>query len=132
MMQSDMPVRSLAGKGTIKVATAVLELVDLFIGNDAGLMHLAAAVDTPIVAIFGLSNQKAWGPYTGEKNSKRAIIVSLDLPCMPCFYRGHELGTPEGCATRDCLASLGVDPVATAARHMLREHAQHKNYGNIV
>ena len=126
MMQSGMPVRSLAGKGSIKVATAVLELVDLFIGNDAGLMHLAAAVDTPIVAIFGLSNQKAWGPYTGEKNSKRAVIVSLDIPCMPCFYRGHELGTPEGCATRDCLASLGVDPVATAARHMLREQVKHK------
>ena len=121
MLQSRLPIRSLAGKGTIKVATAVLELVDLFIGNDAGLMHLAAAVDTPIVAIFGLSNQKAWGPYTGEKNSQRAIIVSLDLPCMPCFYRGHELGTPEGCATRDCLASLGVDPVATAARRLLRE-----------
>jgi heptosyltransferase-2 len=126
MMQSEMPVRSLAGKGSIKVATAVLELVDLFIGNDAGLMHLAAAVDTPIVAIFGLSNQKAWGPYTGEKNSKRAIVVSLDLPCMPCFYRGHELGTPAGCATRDCLVSLGVDPVATAARHMLREQARSK------
>jgi lipopolysaccharide heptosyltransferase II len=126
MMQSGMPVRSLAGKGTIKVATAVLELVDLFIGNDAGLMHLAAAVDTPIVAIFGLSNQQAWGPYTGEKKSNRAVIVSLDLPCMPCFYRGHELGTPEGCATRDCLASLGVDPVATAARRMLREHQQSK------
>src|SRR5215469_14038541 len=72
MLQSGVPVRSLAGKGTIKVATAVLELVDLFIGNDAGLMHLATAVDTPVVAIFGLSNQKAWGPYTGEKDSKRA------------------------------------------------------------
>jgi lipopolysaccharide heptosyltransferase II len=127
MMHSSMPVRSLAGKGSIKVATAVLELVDLFIGNDAGLMHLAAAVDTPIVAIFGLSNQKAWGPYTGEKNSKRAVIVSLDLPCMPCFYRGHELGTPEGCATRDCLAALGVDPVATAARRMLREQVKNMN-----
>jgi len=40
---------------------------------------------------------------------------------MPCFYRDHLLGTPEGCATRDCLAQLGVDPVAIAARRMLRE-----------
>jgi heptosyltransferase-2 len=126
MMQSRMQVRSLAGKGTIKIATAVLELADLFIGNDAGLMHLATAVDTPTVAIFGLSNQQAWGPYSGEKHSKRTAIVSLDLPCMPCFYRGHELGTPEGCATRDCLASLGVDPVATAARRMLREQGKNR------
>jgi heptosyltransferase-2 len=121
MLASNIPVRSLAGKGSIKVAVAVLELVDLFIGNDAGLMHLAVAVNTPTVAIFGLSNHKAWGPYTGDPTSKRATVVHLDLPCMPCFYRDHKLGTPEGCATRDCLAMLGVDLVATAARKMLQE-----------
>ncbi len=119
MMQSNVPVRSLAGKGNIKVSTAVLELADLFIGNDAGLMHLAVAVNTPTIAIFGLSNHKAWGPYTSD--SKRATVVRLDLPCMPCFYSGHMLGTPEGCSVRDCLGLLGVDPVAVAARRMLRE-----------
>lgn len=121
MMHAAAPVRSLAGKGNIKVTAAVLELADLFIGNDAGPMHLAAAVGTPTVAIFGLSNYKAWGPYTGEPSGKRAAIVHLNLSCMPCFYRNHLLGTPEGCATRDCLAWLGVDPVATAARRLLRE-----------
>jgi lipopolysaccharide heptosyltransferase II len=121
MIGSDVPVRSLAGKGNIKVAAAVLEQADLFIGNDAGLMHLAVAVNTPTVAIFGLSNHKAWGPYTGDPTSKRATVVRLDLPCMPCFYRNHTLGTPEGCATRDCLVTLGVDLVATAARKMLQE-----------
>ena len=117
MLRSDVPVRSLAGKGNIKVAAAILEQVDLFIGNDAGLMHIAAAVKAPTVAIFGLSNHKAWGPYTGEQ--KLATVVRLGLPCMPCFYRDHQLGTPEGCATRDCLAMLGTDPVAAAARRML-------------
>lgn len=126
MIHSDIPVRSLAGKGSIKVSGAVLELADLFIGNDAGPMHLAAAVGTPTVAIFGLSNAEAWGPYTGEHSGKRAAIVRLHLSCMPCFYRGHLLGTPEGCATRDCLAWLGVDPVATAARRLLRENIQPK------
>ena len=121
MMQSGMPVRSFAGKGSIRVAAAVLAEADLFVGNDAGLMHLATAVGTPTVAIFGLSNSDAWGPYTGGTPGQRAIVVKLDLPCMPCFYRGHELGTPEGCMTRDCLAWLGVDPVAVAARRMLRE-----------
>jgi len=121
MLQSDVEVCSLAGKGSIKVAAAVLELVDLFIGNDAGLMHVAVAVNTPTVAIFGLSNHRAWGPYTSDPTSQRAIVVRLDLPCMPCFYRDHTLGTPEGCATRDCLAMLGVDPVATASRKMLKD-----------
>jgi heptosyltransferase-2 len=121
MMRSAMPARSLAGKGSVKVTAAVLELADLFIGNDAGPMHLAAAVGTPVVAIFGLSNWQAWGPYTGNAPGRRALVVRLDLPCMPCFYSGHLLGTPEGCATRDCLAMLGVDPVAAAARKLLRE-----------
>lgn len=119
MIQSNIPVRSLAGRGSIKVAAAVLELVDLFVGNDSSLMHLAVTGGAPTVAIYGLTNQQAWGPYTGGIPGKRAIIVSLDLPCMPCFYRGHYLGTPEGCATRDCLAMLGVDPVAVAARSLL-------------
>ena len=121
MLHSEVPCRSFAGKGSIQVTAAVLELADLFVGNDAGVMHLAAAVGTPTVAIFGLSNFKAWGPYTGGAPDRKAVVVHLDLPCMPCFYRGHDLGTPEGCATRDCLALLGVDPVATATRRLLKE-----------
>ena len=120
-ISSEVPVRSLAGKGKIQVAAAVLELADLFIGNDAGPMHLATAVGTPTVAIFGLSNSDAWGPYTGalEQSRQRAIVVKQNLPCMPCFYRGHDLGTPEGCATRDCLTTLSIQPVAAASRRLL-------------
>ncbi|HEX6556233.1 MAG TPA: glycosyltransferase family 9 protein [Ktedonobacteraceae bacterium] len=119
MMHSEMPVRSMAGRGSIKVTAALLEQVDLFIGNDSALVHLAVAAGTPTVAIFGLTNVRAWGPFADEKAGQQAVIVRLNLPCMPCFYRGHDLGTPEGCATRDCLALLGVDPVATAARRLL-------------
>lgn len=124
-MQSEMPARSFAGKGNIRVAAAILEQADLFIGNDLGLMHLATAVGTPTVAIFGLTNSDAWGPYAGGQATQHAVVVKMDLPCMPCFYRGHDLGTPEGCMTHDCLALLGVDPVATAARRLL--HRSEKN-----
>ena len=119
MMHSEMSVRSMAGRGSIKVTAALLEQVDLFIGNDSALVHLAVAAGTPTVAIFGLTNAQAWGPFADEKAGQQALIVRLNLPCMPCFYRGHDLGTPEGCATRDCLALLGVDPIATAARRLL-------------
>lgn len=121
IMHSEMPVRSMAGRGSIKVSAALLEQVDLFIGNDSALVHLAVAAGTPTVAIFGLTNARAWGPFADEKAGQQAVIVRLNLPCMPCFYRGHDLGTPEGCATRDCLALLGVDPVATAARRLLKK-----------
>ena len=119
LMRSEMPVRSFAGKGNIRVAAAILEQADLFVGNDSGLMHLATAVGTPTVGIFGLTNSDAWGPYTSGEPGQQAVVVKLNLPCMPCFYRGHDLGTPEGCMTRDCLAMLGVDSVATAARRLL-------------
>ena len=119
--RSPMPTRSFAGKASIKVTAAVLEEADLFVGNDSALVHIAVAVGAPTVAIFGLTNHKAWGPYTGGAPERHAAVVRLDLPCMPCFYRGHDLGTPQGCATRDCLAWLGVDPVAVAARMMLRK-----------
>lgn len=124
MMETSKHVRSLAGKGSIKVAAAILEKVDLFIGNDSALVHLAVAGNTPAVAIYGLTNHQAWGPYTGNQNNHQAEVVRLNLPCMPCFYRGHDLGTPEGCATRDCLALLGVDPVLAAARRLLRANYQ--------
>jgi heptosyltransferase-2 len=117
-MQSDMPRRSLSGRESIKLTAAVIELCDLFVGNDSGLMHLATAVDTPTVAIFGLTNHKAWGPYTGGIPG-RATVVRLDLPCMPCYFHGRTIGTPEGCATRDCLTLLQVDPIVAAARKML-------------
>lgn len=120
MLQSQVPVRSLAGKGGIKVTAAILEQVDLFAGNDSALVQLAVAGGAPTLAIFGLTNAKAWGPYTGGTPGQQAEVVRLDLPCMPCFYRGHDLGTPQGCSTRDCLALLEVDPVATAARRLLR------------
>ncbi len=127
-MQSEMPARSFAGKGNIRVAAAILEQADLFIGNDSGLMHLATAVGTPTVAIFGLTNSDAWGPYTGGLPAQQAVVVKMDLPCMPCFYRGHDLGTPEGCMTRDCLALLGIDHVATAARRLLRESREEPHH----
>ncbi|HEY4035493.1 MAG TPA: glycosyltransferase family 9 protein [Ktedonobacteraceae bacterium] len=57
-IESDVPVCSLVNKGSIKVAAAVLKQGDVCIGNDAGLMHLAVAVKTSPIAIFGLSNQK--------------------------------------------------------------------------
>lgn len=119
-MHSELPVHSLAGRGSIKVTAALLEHVDLFVGNNSALVHLAVAVGTPTVAIFGLTNAAAWGPYSGGRPEQQAVVVRLNLPCMPCFYRGHDLGTPEGCATRDCLALLGVDPVAAAARRLLK------------
>src|SRR5579875_3155520 len=120
MMRSGMPVRNFAGKGSIKVAAAIAGQADLFVGNDAGLMHLATAMGTPTVAIFGLSNWKAWGPYVAGESKEQAVIVRLDLPCMPCFYRRHYFCSAEGCYAAGWLAMVGVQPVAGGARRLFR------------
>lgn len=92
----------------------------LFIGNDSLPMHLAATAGTPVVAIFGPSNALAWGPYLPHAPERAIVIRRDDLPCSPCIYRGHALGTPEGCPPRPCLTELRIDPALVAARRLLR------------
>ena len=84
------------------------------ITNDSGVMHLAVAMGTPVTAVFGPSSDRSWGPWdpVAAPGNIRHRVVSLDgLPCRPCFYTGHHLGSPAGCATRDCLAWISVERV---------------------
>ena len=112
-------VLNLAGRTSIHETAALLEHCDLFLGNDSGPMHIASAVRTPVVAVFGPSNIRAWEPYTPRGEAKRHVIVSRDLPCMPCFYRKHSLGLREGCGPRPCLTGLVPRRVLEACRAML-------------
>jgi lipopolysaccharide heptosyltransferase II len=111
---------SAAGSTSPRQLAAMLAQYALFIGNDSLPMHLAAAVGIPVVAIFGPSNASAWAPWTPGKREQSIVVRRTDLACMPCFYRGHELGTPQGCPQRMCLTELGIAPVLAAARRLLR------------
>lgn len=121
-MQSAMPAKNFSGQESILLTAALIWHCDIFIGNDSGLMHVSTAVGTPTVAIFGLTNHKAWGPYT-PTDARKSLIVRQDLPCMPCTFVGHELGNTAGCATRDCLNTLTVDRVFDAARDLLAQNS---------
>jgi lipopolysaccharide heptosyltransferase II len=112
-------VLNVAGKTAVHESAALIRRCDLFVGNDSGPMHIAAAVGTPVVAIFGPSNQQVWGPYTPPGEVSRHRIVARDLPCMPCFYRVHSLGLREGCGPRPCLTGLRAEAVLQACREGL-------------
>lgn len=116
--------RNLAGKTDVKTLAAVLSQSELLIGNDGGVMHLAAAVGIPIVAIFGPSNHISWGPYGGDTwrpdSHGRSVVMRTDLPCAPCLYRGFLPGTRHGCPGRDCLTLIDVGTVVQAALDRLR------------
>jgi len=121
------PVVDLAGRTDLPTLGALLARMDLLVGNDSGVTHLATAVGTPVVAVFGPSNAGAWGPWwpgvdrDGRPAPSPHRVVHLALPCQPCFYAGHRLGDRRGCATRDCLAWLPPSRVLAAARESLTE-----------
>lgn len=96
---------------------AFLERAALVLGNDSGVIHLAAAVGRPVVAIFGPTNDRAWGPYPPD--SPLHAVVAEQLACRPCIHRGHSFGTPAGCPARTCLDLIEPEAVMTAARRVL-------------
>ena len=96
---------------------ALLSRARLFVGNESGVMHMAVAAGAPIVAIFGPTNDRAWGPY--PLTSPAHAVVRESLACAPCVHRGHALGTPAGCEARTCLDLIEPHTVIAAAERVL-------------
>ncbi len=94
----------LSGRTTLAQAIDLLSLTGLVVSNDTGLMHVAAALQRPVVAIYGSSDPGYTPPL-----STRARIVSLELKCRPCFQRTCPLGH------LDCLRRLSPAMVLAAA-----------------
>lgn len=105
---------NLLGRTSLGVLGAVLERAAVLVANDGGVGHLGAAVGCEVVSVFGPSNDRAWAPLG-------ARVVSADLPCRPCFYRGFERGLPYGCATRECLNRVAPTRVAEEVLQATRE-----------
>jgi len=112
---------NLEGSTNLKQLAAILKRCDLFIGADSGVMHLAAAVGTPLVAIFGPSNHRAWGPWPRDG---RHIILRADLPCSPCSYVGYKVGQREGCEAMTCMKAIAPEMVLAVAERLLQGNAE--------
>jgi ADP-heptose:LPS heptosyltransferase len=107
------PFLDLAGRLDLVDLAAVMARLDLFVASDTGPMHLAAAVGTPVVALFGPADPRRYGPRARVER-----ILRVDLPCSPC---GQVRLPPLRCRGKvpDCMDGIDVDPVVAAAIDVL-------------
>jgi len=90
--------------------TALAARSALFVGNDSGVAHIAAAVRTPQVVVFGSSNVAHWRPWS----SAPAEVVREEMPCAPCpGYTCAEYGEPH------CIRRVPVERVLAAVERVL-------------
>ena len=85
----------------LREVAALIAACDVYIGNDTGPMHIAAAVDTPVVALFGSTNHIRSGPY-GKQHT--VVQSGIDLGCNPC----HPGRNPGGCGAGSCAVIDGI------------------------
>jgi heptosyltransferase-3 len=100
---------SFAGSLSIKELGALTARARLFIGVDSMPMHLAAAMGTPTVALFGPTGEREWRPWRVAHR-----VVASNHPCRPCGNDGCGGGK-----VSECLTTLGVEEVWAAARELL-------------
>ena len=101
-------VLDLTGDTTLAEALALIDRCHVFVTNDSGLMHVAAALGTPLVAIFGSTDHIATGPY-----SEQAIVIRKPLACSPCM-KTH---CPE--KHFKCMENISMNEVAEASLSFL-------------
>jgi heptosyltransferase-2 len=102
---------NLAGKTDLSLLASLIAECDALITNDSGPMHMAAALNVPVVAIFGSTNPVATGPFgSGHR------VLRADMSCSPCLKRT----CPQGHLT--CMESITVDHVYDELAYILSGH----------
>ena len=102
---------NLANKTTLRQLVALLERASLVIANDTGPMHIASALNRPLVTTYGPTSAVQTGPY-----ERLECVVKLDIPCSPCFSRS--------CSHQSCLKNLTIEPVLQLAGEQLANLAK--------
>lgn len=99
------PVISI-GDTSIRETMAILKRCKALLCNDSGIMHLAAALDIPLVALFGPQSPVKFGPY-----SKKARVIYKAFPCSPCKQKFFKECEPSPRMTPMCVEAISVEEV---------------------
>jgi heptosyltransferase-2 len=102
------PAIDLSGRTRLGEAMALIDRCTAFVTNDSGLMHVAAALNTPLVAVFGSTNWTTTSPF-----SDTSRIVRVPIPCSPCMQPICPLGH------MNCMRQVSVQMVADAVKDLI-------------
>ncbi|MCF8199766.1 MAG: putative lipopolysaccharide heptosyltransferase III [Sulfuritalea sp.] len=105
---------NLSGELSLKELAALTARAKLFVGVDSAPMHIAAAMGTPVVAIFGPSGDREWGPWGNAGKTLHRVVASTTHPCRPCGMAGCN-----DSKVSDCLTTLPVAQVLAACEELL-------------
>jgi heptosyltransferase-2 len=109
----------LVGKADIRITMALLRKSSLFVGNDSGVMHLAAAAGIPLVVLFGPQSPIKFRPW-----STHARIMYKNFPCSPCRQKFFTECEPSPRMRPACMEAVTVDEVFRECVDILRERVK--------
>src|SRR5271157_5964326 len=115
---SSSPIRRLEGVRLGQFAAALAD-TRLFVGNDSGPAHMAAALSRPLVVIFGSSSSTIWGPWPRHTSNPPAQEVQNFYECNPCpGDKCYRFDLPE------CILSVSLGQVKSAVETVLAQSAR--------
>ena len=105
---SSIGLTNLTGQTTLREAIGIIERAKVAIGPDTGLMHIAAAVRTPVISLWGATNPLRTGPQGFAE-----LVLQGKAPCVPCYRRQCPIG-------RVCLQSISAEQMNAKIRAALK------------
>ena len=100
------PSVNMGGKTTLRDLAYLYQRSSLLITTDSGPMHLAAAMGTPVIALFGPTDPSRTGPY-----GKGHVVIRRELSCSPCFLKK--------CDSMECMSGITIEEVFNTVREKL-------------
>ncbi|OGW39368.1 MAG: lipopolysaccharide heptosyltransferase II [Nitrospirae bacterium GWD2_57_9] len=98
---------NLCGRTSLRENIAVYRAADLFFGVDSGPMHMASAAGIPVIALFGPTDERKWGPW-GDGH----VVITKRLACHPC--------KPHKCSQNECMQSITVEDAVAVVEQKIK------------
>jgi len=107
LASADPGIVNLAGHTSLREAVGIIARARVAVGPDTGLMHIAAALNVPVISLWGATDPARTGPYGFE-----SLAIKGAAPCSPCYLKRCSIG-------RQCMRSIAMADIATKLKRAL-------------